>query len=143
MENRKDTKEEKDRSSLVRNKPQRYAGRGDLHFITFSCFQRRPLLNTVAARNLFVKILDETRLKRKSQLIGYVVMPEHVHQLISEPELMIPSRILQILKRQISYEMRGKRRNSPIQQTQSSLSETEGELRRFWQRLFYGSNVYI
>jgi len=29
----------------------RYYGRGHLHFMTFSCYQRLPLLGTIRARN--------------------------------------------------------------------------------------------
>lgn len=129
-------------SSLVRNKPKRYTGRGDLHFITFSCYQRRPLLGTVRARNLFVKILAEVRAKHEFLLIGYVLMPEHVHLLVSGPKRLTPSRVLQILKQRVSRKMRGKRSNTPGQQRRFKFPEEEGELRRFWQRRFYDFNVY-
>jgi len=33
----------------------RYYGHGDLHFVTFSCYRRIPLLRTIGARNVFVK----------------------------------------------------------------------------------------
>jgi len=36
----------------------RYYGRGDLHFVTFSCYRRLPLLRTIRARNLFVRAGD-------------------------------------------------------------------------------------
>jgi hypothetical protein len=35
----------------------RYNGRGDLNFVTFSCYRRLPLLRTIRARNLFVRAL--------------------------------------------------------------------------------------
>jgi putative transposase len=41
----------------------RYYGKGDLHFITFSCYRRLALLGTVRARNVFVKALGEVRKK--------------------------------------------------------------------------------
>ena len=82
----------------MRNRLQRLYGRGDLHFITFSCYRRRPLLGTPRARYQFVKILDQVRSRHHFQLIGYVVMPEHVHLLLSEPERGNPSRVLQVLK---------------------------------------------
>jgi putative transposase len=63
----------------------RYYGRGDLHFVTFSCFRRLPLLRTVRSRNVFVRALGAIRERYKFSLVGYVVMPEHVHLLISEP----------------------------------------------------------
>ena len=37
---------------------QRLYGRGDLRFVTFSCYRRRPFLGTPRARHRFVKILD-------------------------------------------------------------------------------------
>ena len=37
----------------------RYYGRRDLHFVTFSCYRRRPYLVTRRARNQFVKVLDQ------------------------------------------------------------------------------------
>ena len=39
-------------------KLKRYYGRGELHFVTFSCNRRWPLLAKAYARNLFVKDLD-------------------------------------------------------------------------------------
>ena len=63
----------------VRNPLKRFYGRRDLHFVTFSCYPRRPYLGSFRARNRFVKILDEVRVRHAFALIGYVVMPEHVH----------------------------------------------------------------
>ena len=45
----------------MRNRLQRLYGRGDLHFISFSCYRRRPFLGTPRARHRFVKILDHVR----------------------------------------------------------------------------------
>ena len=57
----------------------RYYGRRDLHFLTFSCYRRLPLLGTMRARDVFVSELNRVRAEHGFQLIGYVVMPEHVH----------------------------------------------------------------
>ena len=38
----------------------RYQNAGDLHFLTFSCHERRPYLGTPGARDLFVKTLYKT-----------------------------------------------------------------------------------
>jgi REP element-mobilizing transposase RayT len=75
----------------MRNPLKRYYGRGDLRFVTFSCYRRRPLLGTARARDCFVKILDHVRSKRKFLLLGFIVMPEHVHLLVSEPAGSNPS----------------------------------------------------
>src|SRR5271169_6199785 len=96
----------------MRNKLRRYYGRGDLHFMTFSCYRRMPLLGTVGARNQFVRILGEVKSRHKFLLVGYVVMPEHVHLLISEPKKITPSKILQVLKQRVSRTLRGKRKKN-------------------------------
>jgi putative transposase len=63
----------------------RIYGQGHLHFITFSYYRRLPLLGSTRARNVFVRTLDQVRHEHGFKLVGYVVMPEHVHLLISEP----------------------------------------------------------
>jgi hypothetical protein len=62
-------------------------GLGQLHFITCSCYRRMPLLGTERARHLFLKILSEVRERYDFALLGYVVMPEHIHLLISDPKM--------------------------------------------------------
>lgn len=62
-------------------------GQGHLHFITCSCYRRLPLLRSVRVRNIFVQILGEVRDRYGFALVGYVVMPEHIHLLISEPAI--------------------------------------------------------
>ena len=56
-----------------------------LHFVTFCCYQRRRYLDTVRARSLFVKVLAEVRAKYGFFLVGYVVMPDHVHLFVAFP----------------------------------------------------------
>jgi len=89
-----------------------------------------------------VKILGEVRARHEFLLVGYVVMPEHVHLLISEPKRLTPSRVLQILKQRVSRTMRGRHRKTSGQQLRLKFPEGEGELRGFWQRRFYDFNVY-
>ncbi len=67
-------------------KPKRYQNQGCLHFITFSCYQRRKLLDSVAAREIFECQLERVRQWYGCYMTGFAVMPEHVHLLISEPE---------------------------------------------------------
>jgi hypothetical protein len=57
----------------------RYYGCGDLHFITCSCYQRRPFLGTVRRRDLFLTVLEQVRRGYRFVVLGYVVMPEHFH----------------------------------------------------------------
>ena len=120
----------------MRNPLRRYYGRGDLHFVTFSCYRRRPLLGTPRARDRFVAILNEVRLRFGFRLIGYVVMPEHVHLLISEPKTANPSKVLQVLKQKVSSASRQPTKSS------SELGGSEAHELHFWQRRFYDFNVW-
>ena len=84
------------------NKLIRIYGRGHLHFITFSCYRRVPFLRSVRAKNTFVQILGEVRDRYGFSLVGYVVMPEHIHLLIGEPAKGTPSTAIQVLKQRVS-----------------------------------------
>jgi putative transposase len=65
----------------------RYYGTGGLHFITCSCYRRQPFLGTAERRDLLLTVLELMRQRYHFVVIGYVVMPEHFHLLISEPEI--------------------------------------------------------
>jgi putative transposase len=117
----------------------RYYGRGHLHFLTWSCYRRKPLLGSVRARNRSLKNLDEVRQRHRFRLVGYVVMPEHVHLLIGEPERGTPSTVVQVLKQRFSRWMRRRKRNRSSAQLQLW---KQGEAPRFWQRRFYDFNVW-
>jgi len=64
----------------------RFYGGSDLHFLTFSCYRRRPLFRNEVYCDLFLKILERVRRGYRLVVLGYVVMPEHVHLLVSEPQ---------------------------------------------------------
>jgi putative transposase len=107
----------------------RIYGQRHLHFITFSCYRRLPLLKTVRAEYEFL-------------VVGYVVMPEHVHLLISEPRKGTPSTVLQMLKQRVSKKLRKKQRRSFAGQLRLAFPEPVANIRSFWQARFYDFNVY-
>jgi putative transposase len=116
----------------------RIYGKGHLHFITFSCYRRLPLLKMARARDVFVKELSEVRDEMGIRLVGYVVMPEHVHLLIGEPKEGTPSTVLQKLKLRVARKLRKQGRDHSAGQ----LEGTEKPLRAFWHARFYDFNVY-
>jgi putative transposase len=80
----------------------RYQESGHLHFITFSCDQRRPYLHSQAARELFEQALETMRTRYGFYVLGYVIMPEHVHLLLTEPKQVSLSKAIQALKLSVS-----------------------------------------
>jgi putative transposase len=80
------------------NRLHRYYGAGYLHFITTSCYRRRALLNHRQNRDLFLQVLEQVRRRYHFVVVGYVVMPEHVHLLFGEPDRGNPSVAMQAIK---------------------------------------------
>jgi putative transposase len=121
-------------------------GNNDLHFITFSCYQRLPLLSTPCARDLFVQELARVRAEYGFKLVGYVVMLNHVHLLMSEPVKGTPSTVMQMLKQRVSRKMRscGGAPSPGFEGGSRSfrLNEDGQEGKAFWQERFYDFNVY-
>jgi putative transposase len=128
----------------VKNRLEPRYGMGHLHFITCSCYRRRPLLGTERSRNQFLVILNEVRERWDFALLGYVVMLEHIHLLISEPRVGTPTTAMQVLKQRVSRAMHGRRRRKRVPPGQGRLWDEvpAAKHRPFWQRRFYDFNVW-
>jgi putative transposase len=95
-----------------------------LHFLTFSCFHRRPNFATPTSRTTFESSLERVRQDYGLWVYGYVVMPEHVHLLVSEPERDTLARAMQSLKQSVARRL-ALRAADP-----------------FWQARYYDFNVW-
>jgi putative transposase len=93
------------------------------HFITFSCYHRLPFLNRSAAKHLFELALEATRIRYAMPVFGYVVMPEHIHLLVHEPERSTLATAIQSIKQSVSRRLIAGREH-------------------FWQKRYYDFNVH-
>jgi putative transposase len=100
----------------------RFHESGQTHFITFSCWRRRALLDTAVSRGTFELALERVRRKYQLCVYGYVVIPEHVHLLLSEPERSNLAQAIKWLKQGVS---------------RRSIGADE----HFWQERYYDHNV--
>lgn len=96
------------------------------HFITFSCYDRLPRFENERLRSMFIESLERTRERYRFRVFGYVVMPEHVHLLVSEPEIGPLSKAIQALK---------------ISVAQLAIRAYGRRLSPFWQKRYYDHNV--
>src|SRR6266550_1724459 len=64
----------------------RFHESGQSHFITFCCYHRHRLFTTDASRRIFESALERVRRSNRLYIYGYVIMPEHIHLLLSEPQ---------------------------------------------------------
>jgi putative transposase len=80
----------------------RFQHSGGLHFVTFSCHGRMPYLESNESCQIFVQALEHIRRSYVFFLFGYVIMPEHVHLLVSEPKRSTLACAIQSLKTSVS-----------------------------------------
>jgi putative transposase len=98
----------------------RYQKARHFHFVTFSCYRRQQHLGSAGARDTFERSL-EMRLRYNFVVAGYVVMPEHVHLLVSEPKSALLAKASQTLKLSVAVQHKE---------------------RPFWQARYYDFNVF-
>ena len=80
--------------------------------MTFSCYHRLAYFGSTSARELFERSLETIRKRYSLFVTGYVVMPEHVHLLVSEPLIETLAKALQALKLSWRFSARAR----PVQQ---------------------------
>ena len=114
----------------------RFHNSGQSHFITFSCRHRQPKFVNGAVYRLFEICLEDMRRRFPMRVYGNVVMPEHVHLLISEPERGTLADALHYLKLSFAKRLRGKHatqvsvqnRDANLTQSQVSVQNRDANL---------------
>ena len=96
----------------------------DSHFLTISCYKRRQNFNNLQSRRIFELALERVRARYEMCVYGYVVMPEHVHLLVSEPEHGTLAQVMQSLKQGVARRLALRAQDS------------------FWQARYYDFNVW-
>jgi putative transposase len=99
---------------------------GQSHFVTFSCYRRQAQLNTAAICELFLETLERTRQQFSLCVYGYVVMPEHVHLLLSEPGCGSLADAVHFLK---------------LSSAKQSISNAHVGPGHLWQKRYYDRNI--
>jgi putative transposase len=101
----------------------RFQQTGNLHFITFSCYRRLTFLEENEPKNILEQVIEKTRDSYNLTIYAYVLMPEHVHLLTSEPEKSTLASFLRVVKGQSSKLLKGDRA-------------------KFWQTRYYDFNTF-
>jgi REP-associated tyrosine transposase len=97
-------------------------------------------LRTARCRDRLLSILEQTRRRYRFVVVGYVVMPEHIHLLITEPEVGTPSTVMQVVKQRTARALLPKKRRADARQR--SLFADATSRTPFWQARFYDFNVW-
>jgi len=96
---------------------------GQLHFITVSCYRRLPHLELSQSKTLLEQVIEKTRRSHNFSLHAYVLMPEHIHLLLSEPANYTLASALRVIKGESSKLLKCSRTH-------------------FWQTRYYDFNVF-
>jgi putative transposase len=95
-----------------------------IHFLTFSCYHRQPKFTNASVCETFVDALERVRQNYNLCVYGYVVMPEHVHLLVNEPERSTLAQAIKSLKQGVARRLALRAEDS------------------FWQARYYDFNVW-
>jgi len=114
---------------------------GTARFLTFSCHRRMNLFLDPEAINLFIKSLDWIRKKYRLQLLGYVVMPNHVHLVIYPQEEVPLGRVIGDLKAHSAYHIINQWKSNHHQILRKmEVTRNNKSVYAFWQRRCYDHN---
>lgn len=107
------------------------------HFVTFSVYRRRRLLDHDHPRRIVLGVLAKLLSDRASRCVGFVLMPEHVHAILWFPQPGQLSAFMHEWKRQSSLNVRRWYRDQGPNYFQEF-----GEGDRFWQARYYSFEIY-
>ena len=95
------------RAASHRKLVRHYNEAGDCHELTFSCYQRWPLLTNDAWREKLSRSIDRAMVGHVFWLVAFVYMPEHVHLLVfpTDPQSEV-EKLLYAVKRPYSYRIK-------------------------------------
>jgi putative transposase len=109
---------------------------GHAHFLTYSCYQRLPLLSKDTSRQWVLDAFENVRQQFELDFWAYVIMPEHVHLLIHpRSDQYKIEHILAALKRPVSARAKAFLEERGENEWLRKLTVTRGtrESFRFWQ----------
>ena len=119
--------------------PRRRVCDGDAHahFVTFSCYKRRRLLDDDRSKAIVVDFLSRQLGREQGVCIGFVVMPDHVHALVWFGEDGRLSQFMCQWKRRSSMALKDLYRT-----VLSNYGAGIGSGQPMWQAKYYGLNVF-
>lgn len=107
------------------------------HFVTFSCYRRRRLLDHDQAKRIVLGALNAEILGRDAACVGFVVMPDHVHAIVWFPRPGQLSVFMQQWKRLSSHSI-----GRWVRDGLAHYAEKIGEGDPFWQAKYHSFNLF-
>jgi putative transposase len=110
---------------------------GHAHFLTFSCYRRRRLLDHDRAKKVVLGVLNSQLSRQDGRCAGFVVMPDHVHAIVRFPRPDQVSQFMKQWKRRSSLQIKRLIRSSLVR-----YAETIDPAEPVWQAGYYDLNLF-
>jgi putative transposase len=110
---------------------------GHSHFLTFSCYKRRRLLNLDKPKAIVLGVMAAQLSLHDGVCAGFVVMPDHVHSIIGFPEANRISEFVKHWKRISSFQIR-----RFIEGKLAAYSDYVAANDPIWQPKYHDFNIY-
>lgn len=108
-----------------------------VHFVTFSCYKRRALLQPDQAKRIVIGQLGSRLASHSGLCVGFVIMPDHVHALVWFPEPDQLSAFMNKWKDQSSHEIK-KLYRTKFATYWNRLNDADP----IWQARYYDFNIW-
>ena len=107
------------------------------HFVTFSCYHRRRLLDHDRAKKIVLGVLNSQLAKQQARCVGFVIMPDHVHAIVWFPLTGQLSHFIKQWKQRSSVQLK-KLVQAELHQYAAKIDKADA----FWQRKYYPFHLY-
>jgi putative transposase len=114
-----------------------YDREGHAHFVTFSCYRRRRLLDHDRAKRVVLEVLNSQLALQAGRCAGFVVMPDHVHAVVWFPAPDQISHFMKQWKQRSSVHLKRLLRSRLIHYA-GAVDPSEP----VWQPRYYDFNLY-
>ncbi len=114
-----------------------YESEGHAHFVTFSCYRRRRILDDDRVKSIVVHFPADELQKTGGSCTGFVIMPDHVQALVHFGEPGISSRFIQQWKRKSSHRLK-----KLLEEHLPAHAATMDLRDPIWQAGFYDFNLF-
>lgn len=114
-----------------------YDREGHAHFVTFSCYRRRRLLELDRAKRIVLGVLNSQLAMQRGRYVGFVVMPDHVHAIVWFPAPDQLSHFMKQWKQRSSVRIKGH-----LAEDRAFYAATIGRSEPVWQPRYYDFNLF-
>ena len=85
--------------------PRRYDIEGHIHFVTSTCYKRVPIFLYDLCNTSAIEAVKFYRKKHNFNLIGYTIMPDHLHMLIQLGNTSKISDVIRDIKHAVAFKV--------------------------------------